>query len=114
MANHFGSSGNLVGFTYGARGPVRYEALFGPTGVAHLRKVVKGVATTLATASYEGGEPHQWFDAQLIQVGQRTTVKVNGVTVFNNVLQPDAVGGGLGLVTHFTQASIDDVLLARP
>jgi probable HAF family extracellular repeat protein len=116
MVNNYGSSGNLVGFTYGARGPVHYEALFSPTGVAQLRKVVKGVSTTLATASYEGGEQHQWFDAQLIQIRGRTTVKVNGVTVFNNVLQPDAAGtgnGSLGLVTHFTNASIDDVLFAR-
>jgi len=113
LVNHFGSSGNLVGFTYGAKGPVVYEALFSPTGVAQLRKVVKGVSTTLATASYEGGEQNQWFDAQLIQIGQRTTVKVNGVTVFDKVLQPDATGGGLGLVTHFTRASIDEVLFAR-
>jgi probable HAF family extracellular repeat protein len=113
MVNHFANSGNLVGFTYGAKGPVRYEAVFSPTGVAHLRKVMKGVSTTLATASYSGGEPHQSFDAQLFQIGQRTTVKVNGATVFNNVLQPDAVGGGLGFVTHFTNAAIDDVLLAR-
>ena len=56
-----------------------------------------------------GGEPGQWFDAQLIQIGDRTTVKVNGATVFDNVPQPDAVGGGLGFVAHWTNASIDDV-----
>lgn len=109
MINRFGSSGNLVGFTYGERGPVYYEAVFSPTGVAHLRKVVKDVPIPIATAQYAGGERGQWFDAQLIQIGGRTTVKVNGATVFANTPQPDAVGGGLGFVAHWTNASIDDV-----
>lgn len=109
MVNRFGASGNRVGFTYGARGPVYYEAVFSPTGVAHLRKVVKDVPIAIATAQYTGGEPGEWFDAQLMQIGGRTTVKVNGAMVFDNVAQPDAVGGGLGFVAHWTNASIDDV-----
>jgi uncharacterized membrane protein len=113
MLNRFTTSGNLVGFTYGARGSVYYEAVFSPTGVAHLRKVVKDVPIPIATAPYEGGGRNQWFDAQLIQLGERTTVKVNGFTVFDAVLQPDAVGGDLGLVTHWTSASVDDVSLAQ-
>jgi uncharacterized membrane protein len=104
MINRFGASGNLVGFTYGARGPVYYEAV-----VAHLRKVVKGVPHPIATAQYEGGEPGQWFDAQLIQIDDHTTVKVNGVTVFGDVPQPDGQGGKLGFVAHWTNASVDDV-----
>jgi uncharacterized membrane protein len=113
MRNRFGASGNLVGFTYGARGPVYYEAVFSPTGVAHLRKVVKDVPFPIASAPYEGGGPNQWFDAQLIQRGDRTTVKANGFTVFDNVPQPDAVGGNLGFVAHWTSASVDDVSLAQ-
>jgi uncharacterized membrane protein len=113
MINRFRSSGNLVGFTYGPRGPLYYEAVFSPTGVAQLRKVVKGVPIQLATASYDGGEPNQWFDAQLIQQGERTTVKVNGITVFDKILQPDAGGGQLGFVAHWTNASVDDVLFAQ-
>jgi uncharacterized membrane protein len=74
-----------------------------------LRKVARDVPISIATAQYEGGEPGQWFDAQLIQIGDRTTVKVNGATVFDNVPQPDAVGGGLGFVAHWTNASVDDV-----
>jgi uncharacterized membrane protein len=113
MLNRFTNSGNLVGFTYGARGPVYYEAVFGPTGVAHLRKVVKDVPIPITTAPYEGGGKNQWFEAQLIQRGERTTVKVNGFTVFENVLQPDAVGGQLGFVAHWTSARVDDVSLAQ-
>jgi probable HAF family extracellular repeat protein len=113
MLNRFTTSGNLVGFTYGARGDTYYEAVFSPTGVAQLRKVVKNVPTLLATGHHEGGGRNQWFDAQLIQLGQRTTVKVNGFAVFQDVLQPEAVGGDLGFVTHWTSASVDDVSLAQ-
>jgi hypothetical protein len=41
----------------------------------------------------------------LIQRQLRTTVKVNGVTVFNEVPQPDAGGAVLGLVTHWTKGN---------
>ena len=109
MINRFANAGNLVGFTYGVRASIYYEVVFSPTGVAQLRKVVKGVPITIATASYEGGGRNQWFDAQLTQIGERTTVRVNGVPVFENVPQPDALGGGLGFVAHWTNASIDDV-----
>jgi len=109
MINRFANAGNLVGFTYGTRASIYYEAVFSPTGVAQLRKVVKGVPITIATATYEGGSRNQWFDAQLTQIGERTTVRVNGVPVFENVPQPDALGGGLGFVAHWTNASIDDV-----
>lgn len=113
MLNRFTTSGNLVGFTYGARGSTYYEAVFSPTGVAHLRKVVNNVPIAIATAHYEGGGRNQWFDAQLIQRGERTTVKVNGFMVFENIPQPDAVGGDLGFVAHWTSASVDDVSLAQ-
>jgi hypothetical protein len=109
MINRFANAGNLVGFIYGVRPSVFYEAVFSPTGVAQLRKVVKGVPITIATASYEGGGRNQWFDAQLTQIGERTTVRVNGAPVFENIRQPDSLGGGLGFVAHWTNASIDDV-----
>jgi hypothetical protein len=113
LVNRFANSGNVVGFTYGEHAAVFYEALFSPTGVAQLRRVIKGVPTTLATASYQGGAQNQAFDAQLIQIGERTTVKVNGVPVFENVLQPEAVGGRLGFVSHWTRVRIDDVTFAQ-
>jgi hypothetical protein len=37
------------------------------------------------------------------------TVEVNGVTLFDNVYQPDAQHGSLGLVTHWAVASFDDL-----
>jgi uncharacterized membrane protein len=113
MINRFQNRGNLVGFTYGARGSVYFEAVFSPTGVAHLRRVVNDEPSVIATARYAGGGHLQPFDAQLIQSGARTTVKVNAATVFDNVLQPEAVGGDLGFVAHWTVASVDDVSLTQ-
>jgi hypothetical protein len=114
MVNHYANAGNLVGLTYAYRGPEDYfEVVFSPTGVARLNRVLKGQTTSVATASYSGGGQHQWFDVQLIQrVVQRqlrTTVKVNGVTVFNEVPQPDAGGAQFGLVAHWAIANFDDI-----
>ena len=81
--------------------------------VAKLNRVLKGVTTIVATASYSGGGQHRWFDVQLIQRQLRTTVKVNGVTVFNEVPQPDAGGASLGLATHWAKANFDNIFVTE-
>jgi len=63
----------------------------------------------IATAPYSGGGPNVWFNVQLIQRDLHTTVRVNGVTVFNNVSQPDLGDHQLGLVTHWADAEFDDL-----
>jgi hypothetical protein len=114
VVNHYANAGNLVGLTYAYRGSDDYfEVVFSPTGAAKLNRVLKGVTTSIATASYSGGGQHRWFDVQLIQRQLRTTVKVNGVTVFNEVPQPDAGGAHLGLVAHWTKANFDDIFVTE-
>jgi hypothetical protein len=116
MVNHYGSSGNLLGLVYGLRSdpglPAEgnyFEVVFSPVGIARLNRVFKGQVTTIATASYQGGGAHRWFNVQVLHRQSYTTVKVNGVTIFDNVYQPDAQTGGLALVTHWSLASFDDI-----
>jgi hypothetical protein len=114
IVNHYANAGNLVGLAYGYRAPDDYfEVVFSPTGVAKLNRVLKGVTTNVATASYSGGGQHRSFRVQLIQRQLRTTVKVNGVTVFNEVPQPDAGGAYLGLVAHWAKANFDDIFVTE-
>lgn len=114
MVNHYGAAGNLVGLAYAYRAADDYfEVVFSPTGVARLNRVLKGVITNVATASYSGGGQHQWFDVQLIQSDLQTTVKVNGVTVFDQVSQPDAGGADFGLVAHWANANFDDISITE-
>jgi hypothetical protein len=90
-----------------------YEVVFSPTGTAQLNRVFMGFSRTEATASYSGGEPHRWFNVQLLRRGDFTTVKVNGVTVFQDVYQPGARGEFGGVVTHWTDANFDDVQVSE-
>ena len=90
-----------------------FEVVFSPTGVAKLNRRLKGVTTTVATASYSGGGQHQWFNVRLIQRDLLTTVKVNGVTVFDQVPQPDAGGAHFGLVAHWANANFDDISITE-
>jgi hypothetical protein len=114
MSNHFGASANLVGVVYGRRELGDwYEATFSPTGVARLTRVRQGITTVLATAPYAGGNQHAWFEVQLVLRNQLTTVRVNGVTVFNEVRQPDLGAHWLGLVTHWTNAEFDDLSITQ-
>jgi hypothetical protein len=110
MVNHYGAGGNRAGLTYGMRAEDDYyEVVFSPTGTARLNRVFMGFSRTEAAASYSGGEPHRWFNVQMIRRGDFTTVKVNGVTIFNEVYQPGARGEFGGVVTHWTDANFDDI-----
>lgn len=114
VTNHYGNSGNLAGLMYAYRAPDDYyEAVFSPTGVAYLNRVLKGVTTNIATASYSGGGAHQAFDVQLVQHNRHTSVLVNGVSVFSDVDQPDTGVGFAGVVTHWTNASFDNVSITE-
>jgi hypothetical protein len=113
MVNHYGSTGNLVGLIYGLEGGRWFEVTFSPTGVARLTRVQEGVTKVIATASYSGGGPNVWFNVQLIQRDQHTTVRVNGTTVFDNVSQPDLGHDQVGLVTHWADAEFDDLSIQQ-
>jgi hypothetical protein len=120
IQNHYGSSGNRAGLIYGARDNDNYfdldnyhEVVFSPTGVAYLNRVFHGQVMNIASAPYQGGAAHSWFNVQLIRRNGYSTVKVNGATIFSDIYQPDASGDYLGVVTHWTNASFDDVLITE-
>jgi hypothetical protein len=116
IQNHYASSGNRAGLVYGAREnhfanavDNYYEVVFSPTGVAYLNRVFHGQVMNVASAAYQGGGAHRWFNVQLIRRNRYTTVIVNGATVFSQIYQPDASGEFVGVVTHWTDANFDDV-----
>src|SRR5204862_2492287 len=79
--------------------------------LAHLLKVING-PTTEITAPYSGGDPHVWFDVDVIRSGTATTVKVNGITVLNNITQSELGAGKVGLITSWADARFDNVSLS--
>jgi hypothetical protein len=109
VTNHYGASGNRAALIYGFRAPDDYYEVAFNANTAFLNRVLKETRTTIASAPYTGGGPHQPFDVQLVQNAQFTTLKVNGVAVFNRVSQPGSSGGLAGVATHFTNASFDNV-----
>jgi hypothetical protein len=74
LQNHYGSSGNRAGLTYGGRENYNssafdnyHEVVFGPTGVAYRNRVFHGHVMNIASAPYEGGGAHRWFNVQLVR-----------------------------------------------
>lgn len=116
MLNQYTASGNLVGLMYegsaGSQGKGdRYEVVFAPTGQAYLDKYIKGVRQRIATATH-GIPANTWFNVELTRSDVHTTVRVNGVTLFNRVQQEHLPSASLGLVTHWTKARFDSVSLS--
>ncbi len=115
MLNQYGASGNLVGLMYegsaGSQGKGdRYEVVFAPTGQAYLDKYVQGVRSRIATATHSIG-PNTWFNVELTRNGLYTTVRVNGVTLFDRVLQAHLPSGSFGFITHWAKARFDNLSL---
>ena len=118
--NQYGSWGNLAGPVFNYQDANNYYAVvFAPVGQllappqAYLQRVFNGTTTTIAQASYGGGGPNVWFDVDVMRSGTGTTVKVNGVTVFDNVSQSELGLGKIGLITNFTHAQFDNVVLTE-
>ncbi|MFC4597343.1 putative glycoside hydrolase [Cohnella hongkongensis] len=88
-----------------------YELWFSPAGTTKLNKVIDGTKTTVATRSYAGGGHQSWFDVQIIRSGAKTTVKVNGTKVFNNVQQSELGRGKTGLFSSLNTAAFDDITI---
>ena len=87
MQNLYGGSGNRIGLAFGFDFETGdyYEVLFAPTGEAYLNKFIQGQLTQIATSTHTALGRAVWFDVELARRGPRSTVKVNGQTVFQNV-----------------------------
>ena len=110
MLNQFGASGNLVGLLYNLGGDGYYEVVFSPTGIMRINKVIEGVRSTVRTATHTVPR-NTWFDVQVIRSGILTTVKVNGITVVDGLIQGELRGGSTGMITHWSKGRFDDVTL---
>jgi hypothetical protein len=113
MFNPYGASGNLVGITFDYRGPLQYsEVVFSPTGIARVRRIENGVATTTASTTYNG-RSKTWFDVwfEVCEFctpdgGPRADIWVDGQRIFEDVPASDS---GYGLITHWAPGRFDDV-----
>jgi len=112
MLNPYAGAGNLVGIVFNYESSTRYsEVVFSPTGVAKVNRIVNGVASTIATASY-GGTRNVAFDVALEWNQGIASVLVNGQRIFTRVLgaSPSATPrGGVGLITHWAPGRFDSI-----
>jgi hypothetical protein len=113
MVNPFKGPGNLIGLVFNYTTNGYYEVVFSPTGVARLNRFASGRLTTLATASYNGGQ-NVPFSVALEFSPSRNAVIVDGQPLFVNVVTPDQTAAGrIGFITHWSQASFDNVQFHR-
>ena len=100
MQNLYGGPGNRIGLSFGLdmQTDDYYEVLFAPTGEAYLNKFVQGQLTRVATSTHTALGRAVWFDVELDRRGPRSTVKVNGHTVFQDVATGQLNPGDIGLI----------------
>jgi hypothetical protein len=114
LYNAYHADGNLVGMVYKYRNANNYLAVkFAPTGEAYLIRVIGGTETVI-TGSHQALGSGVWFTVDVIRSGTRTTVKVDGATVFNSVNQNHLHGAGkIGLITTFAEARFNNVSVTQ-
>jgi hypothetical protein len=111
LLNQYGASGNLVGLIYDFQDVDDYhEIVFSPTGTMQLNRLMQGVRYPVATRTHNI-PANTWFDVQVIRTGVLTDVKLNGVTLLEQLPQGDLRGGSIGAITHWAKARFDNLLL---
>lgn len=114
LMNRGASAQSSIGLVYNYRDASNFnEVTFSPAGVVQLREIRSGTARTIAADGYEGGAK-VWIEVELRRRSGRTSVIVNGDELFTNVLQSTLPPGRVGLVTHATTGTVDDVRINRP
>lgn len=99
-----------VGVVFDFAGPGNYhEATVSATGSAQLRSRVGGASSSLATATFAAPGPNKWIHIALVRSSGRTTVRIDGVPVFANVLQDGLPEGDVGLISRNTRARFDSL-----
>jgi hypothetical protein len=116
LRNEYGNSGNLIGLVYNYQpaGQVGagdyYEVVFSPTGVVQMNKFIAGRKYPVhSTTHNQNVAADEWFKVALIRVGAWTTIKVNDVVVVDGLYQDQLGPGEVGVITHWSQASFDNV-----
>jgi hypothetical protein len=114
LMNRGTSAQSSIGLVYNYRDAANFnEVTFGPTGAAQLREIRSGTPRIVAADGYAGGA-RLWIDVELRRRNGRTSVNVNGKELFTNVPQSTLPPGRVGLVTHATTGTVDDVRIHRP
>jgi hypothetical protein len=116
MLNPYGASGNLVGIVFNYLTSEYTEVVFGPTGVASVRRFENGAVRTIATANY-GGKRNVAFEVTLENGPGEFGVIANGHRLFQGIDQrevngeigPEGPEGNVGLITHWSPGRFDNV-----
>jgi hypothetical protein len=117
MFNEQASPSSELGVVFQYQDPVNYyEVAFStPGGVLSLRRVINGVVTTLATSSRGTVAPRTWYEIEVHWNAGRTTVKLDGVLAFFEVVQNEFTAGQVGLISHGAPAGrFDQVWVEVP
>jgi hypothetical protein len=110
MRNPGSSDAQRVGLVYQYQDAANYyEALVSAKGTVSLERVVAGVRTQVASTQWDI-DRNIWFTLEVRWTGT-TTLKVNGITVFADVAQPELTYGQIGVGARGTVAQFDDVRL---
>ena len=83
------------------------------TGIVSLRRNVGGFAEYIATAS-PGIQRNVWFDLEVQRNKGKTTVKIDGITVFKDIVQTELTAGQVGLHGAGTRGDFDNVFVSVP
>jgi hypothetical protein len=115
LRNQRGDASALVGLVYSYIDPSNYfEVAFSPGGIAYVRRMFRGQMETLAAATYTGAGQGMWFSAAVKVAHEGVSITVNGVLVYDRVMQFEGDAGQVGFSTYNTTAKFNKVALTMP
>jgi hypothetical protein len=110
----YGAVGNTLGLLYNhVNASNFYEVKLTPTGLVSINRVVNGARAQVASSTYTGAGQNKWVKVEVTRAGTATTVRINDVTVFSNLSQPELGAGQVGLFSEWNPATFDDVTVTQ-
>lgn len=103
-----------AGVVYQFQDPGNHYAVdVSPIGNVSLRAALGGINHFIATAP-SGIQPNVWFDLEVQWNKGRTTVKIDGITIFKDIEQTEFTSGQVGLQGAGTRGHFDNVFVGVP
>jgi hypothetical protein len=104
-----------VGLIYGYQDSQNYyEVVISALGRVTMRTVLNGIAVDDSPPLSTGIPRNTWFEVEVRWNRGVASLKIDGITLFKAVSQPEFTSGDIGLVTHSAIGKFDKMFLGVP
>lgn len=115
LRNSGTTDAHLVGLIYAYQDSQNYyEVVVSALGTVTMRTVMNGVAVEEAPSVHANVPRNTWFSVEVTWTQGVATLKIDGISLYTGISQPEFTDGKVALVTHGAIGRFDNVFVGVP